>query len=354
MSAARTWRHAVRRCALLALVATVAVLCACSPPSLTSLPAPHAVSGPTYDLHADFHDVLNLPIGAKVKDKGVVIGEVTAISTSDYLAHVTMHIARSTRLPVGTTAEVRFTTPLGEDYIAVTVPAAATAAALPPGGRLPVTATSSAPTIEDAFAALSVLINGGGLDQVGTIISALNSAVSGRTGTIRYVLTEMDALVRNLNAHRSDIDRALTGLNQLAAELSRNNDVIGHALDDFAPALTVLAGETAKLVALEGKISQLGTVTGDVLDRGTGALLHDLDLLRPALDSLSAARGTLVPTMQALTEFGNQVVASAPGDYLTSAATLTLVFNDTPLLPPASAPAAGGAAVTQQLLGGRR
>ena len=351
MSARRRLRPSALTAAAAALAGVLA-LSACSPPSLTSLPAPHAVSGPTYDLHADFHDVLNLPIGAKVKNEGVVIGEVTSISTSNFLAHVTMSIARATRLPVGTTAQVRFTTPLGEDYIAVTLPSTKGVATLAAGARIPATATSSAPTIEDAFAALSVLINGGGLDKVGTIIREINAAVTGRSGTIRYVLTQMDALVRNLNAHRDDIDRALSGLNQLSTELAGSNGVIAQALNDFAPALSVLAGETSRLDALEQKIAGLGSVAGSVLDRGTGALLADLDLLRPALDSLSAARGTLVPTMQALTKFGTQTVASAPGDYLTSAATLTLVFNDTPLLPHATAPAASGAAAVTRLLGG--
>lgn len=334
------------------ILALACVLCGCSPPSLTSLPAPHAVSGPTYELHADFHDVLNLPIGAKVKNEGAVIGEVTSISTSNFLAHVTMRIARATTLPVGTTAEVRFTTPLGEDYIAVTMPSTKGAAVLAAGARIPATATSSAPTIEDAFAALSVLINGGGLDKVGTIIDEINAAVKGRSGTIRYVLTQMDALVRNLNSHRGDINRALSGLSRLSSELAGDNGVIAQALNDFAPALSVLAGETGRLVALEEKIAGLGSVAGSVLDRGTGALLTDLDLLRPALDSLSAARGTLVPTMQALTKFGSQTVASTPGDYLTSVATLTLVFNDTPLLPHATTPAATGAVAVTHLLGG--
>jgi phospholipid/cholesterol/gamma-HCH transport system substrate-binding protein len=343
-------RRPVRLAALITALATVA---ACSAPSLSSLPAPQAVSGPTYELTADFHDVLNLPIGAKVKNAGVVIGQVTGISTTSFIAHVRMRIRRSVRLPIGTTAQVRFTTPLGEDYIAVTVPAAG-GAPIAQGGRLPVTATSSAPTIEDAFAALSLLVNGGGLDKAGTIVRELNRAISGREGNVRYVLQQTTALVGNLNAHRADIDRALQGLGDLSRELGRNSSVIGAALERFPPALSVLADETDRLTALEQKIASLGTVTAHVLSRGTADLLADLDLLRPALDSLAAARGTLVPTMQALTHFGALVVGSSPGDYLTSSATLTLVFNDTAILPQAPPPASGAAAVHQVIAGSSR
>ena len=328
---------------------------ACTTPSLSSLPAPNAVHGRTYRLSADFTDVLNLPIGAKVKQQGVVIGQVDAISTSNFVAHVRMRIAASVHLATGSTAQIRFTTPLGENYVAISAPAQPTGSTIPSGGHLAVTSTSAAPTIEDAFAALSLLINGGGLDRIGAIVNELNTTMRGRSGTIRYVITQMDALVANLNAHKGDIDAALTGLHALTAQLAAGNSVIGQALAQFPPALAVLAAQTGKLDTLLTKIGTLGDVTADVLNRGTDALLTDLDELQPALDSLTAARGTLVPTMQALTRFGTQLVDSSPGNYLNAAATLTLAFNDTPLLPSSTRTAASPAdAVRQTLLGGAR
>ena len=177
----------------------------------------------------------------------------------------------------------------------------------------------------------------------------------GRTGTIRYVITQMDDLVRNLNAHKTDIDAALAGLQSLSGRLAAGNWVIDAAMRQFPPALAVLSAQTAKLDALLTKVGRLGDVTADVLNRGTTALLADLDQLRPALDSLTAARGTLVPTMQALTRFGDLVVGSSPGNYLNAAATLTLVFNDSPLLPSASgASTSQSDAVRRVLSGGAR
>jgi phospholipid/cholesterol/gamma-HCH transport system substrate-binding protein len=223
---------------------------------------------------------------------------------------------------------------------------------IPAGGRIDRAATSAAPTIEDAFAALSLLINGGGLDKVGVIVTELNRTVHGRAGTIRYVITQMDDLVRNLNAHKADIDAALTGLHDLSARLAQGNSVIRDALAQFPPALAVLAEQTTKLDSLLTKVGKLGDVTQQVLDRGTAALLADLDALRPALDSLTAARGTLIPTMQTLTKFGDLVVGSSPGNYLNAAATLTLVFNDTPLLPSAGTASTSQADAIARLIGG--
>lgn len=343
----------MRRLAVACAVLAAALLgCACTPPSLSSLPAPKAVHGKTYSLSADFADVLNLPIGAKVKQQGVVIGQVDSITTSNFVAHVRMQIAASVHLATGSTAQVRFTTPLGENYIAITAPVTSNGTTIAAGGHLSESSTSAAPTIEDAFAALSLLINGGGLDKVGVIITELNKTIGGRTSTIRYVIAQMDDLVRNLNAHKADIDAALTGLQQLSGRLATGNAVIDQALQQFPPALSVLAAETSKLDALLVKVGTLGDVTASVLNRGTTALLDDLDQLRPALDSLTAARGTLVPTMQTLTHFGDLVVGSSPGNYLNAAATLTLVFNDTPLLPSATAASTSQSDAIRRLLGG--
>ena len=70
------------------------------------------------------------------------------------------------KFPLGRRArfQIRFTTPLGEDFISVT-------GADQGGSRWPTARpcrngqTDAAPGIEDTFAALSTLLNGGGLSQ---------------------------------------------------------------------------------------------------------------------------------------------------------------------------------------------
>ncbi|MGI8677794.1 MAG: MCE family protein [Jatrophihabitans sp.] len=317
-------------------LAGAAVVSACSPPDLNVLPAPAAISGSTYHLGADFRDALNLPLGAKVKQSGAVIGEVTTIRTKDFVARVDMDISSSVKLPVGTTAQVRFTTPLGEDYIAIYPPARPSGKYLQADDVLSPTSTSAAPTIEDAFAALSLLLNGGGIDQIATIVHELDRTISGRTGTIRTVLDRMHQLVGGLNSHRGDIDRALSGLHQLAVTLGAGDDVINEALDRFPAALRIVAGQTGKVNDLLTHVSRLAVVTKSVLDRSTNTLLADMDLLKPAVQSLVQVRGTIVPAMQALTTFGRNIEQAAPGDYVNANGAFNLIFNHTALVPHAS------------------
>jgi phospholipid/cholesterol/gamma-HCH transport system substrate-binding protein len=213
------------------LTATIGGLCALGLAgcgfNLQGLPSPGGgPPGDSYKLTAVFGDVLNLPQRAQVKLDGVVVGQVTTIRLNNDKGVVDMAIARNIRLPGGTTAEIRFTTPLGEDYISLKRPAQASGADLGDGSTLGEPQTSSAPTLEDTFALLSAVLNGGGLDQLRTIIVELNKAIGGHEPQARDLLDQLGRLVGALNARTPDIDRALTALDTLSTELNGQSSVI--------------------------------------------------------------------------------------------------------------------------------
>ena len=318
------------RRAVVPIAVAAAAVTACTPPSLNVLPAPVPVNGPTYRVNADFKDALNLTVGAKVKQDGVVIGAVTSISTHDYTAQVHMRISRKISLPAGTTAQVRFTSPLGEDYVALTAPAHPGTSTLADGATLPIADTSSAPSIEDTFAALSLLLNGGGLNQLSTIVAEVNTALHGRTGTVRDTINQLDNLVRSLDAHKNDIDRVVTALGKVSRELAAQRSTIENALNTFPPAIQILAAQVSKLDALVAKVGQLGVHTKSVLDRGQAALMNDLDELRPSLDALVSVQGSFPSTMQSLIRFGQLIDRAAPGDYLNAVTTINVLFGAEP------------------------
>jgi phospholipid/cholesterol/gamma-HCH transport system substrate-binding protein len=335
------------------LVAGVAaaILTGCSA-TLAVLPAPAGVSGPTYHVSADFADVLNLTEGAKVKLQGVVIGEVTAISTRDFRAAVDMDIAEKFPLPVGSTFQIRFATPLGEDFIAVTPPAKPARGMLADGAHVTSSGTSDAPTIEDTFAALSVLLNGGGLDKLQVIARELVTALHGRTGTARDVIARLDTVVAHVDAHRDDIDQALDALASLAKSLNNSSGVIAQALATFPDTLRLVADDTARISGLLHSVGELGRTVRGVVSKSQDALLADLDELRPTLDALAGSRNQLVPMFDSLVRFGNRLDQATPGDYLNLDVTAQLLFDSAPLQPTTAAPSTDSAGAVRTLLGG--
>lgn len=297
--------------------------------NLQGLPSPGGgPPGDSYKLTAVFDDVLNLPQRAQVKLDGVVVGQVTTIRLDNYRGVVDMAIARNIRLPGGTTAEIRFTTPLGEDYVSLTKPTQASGPDLTDGSTLGESQTSSAPTIEDTFALLSAVLNGGGLDQLRTIIVELNKAFAGHEPQARDLLDQLGRLVTALNARTGDIDHALTALNTLSAELNGQSSVIAQGLENIAPALQVLASEAGDFDALLTHLGKLGTVGSRVINDSREAFVADLRELGPVVDTLVGIRGQLGTTLDSLAAFGPAAAAAAPGDYLQIAGVVNAVLSD--------------------------
>lgn len=339
-----------------AAVAAAALLTGCSF-GLEKLPAPSGTHGKTYRITAQFGDTQNLTRGAKVKLGGVVVGEVISISTHDYRASVEMNIEQ--KFPLGKDArfQIRFTTPLGEDFVSITTTGNPGRGKLANGGVVPMDNTSDAPSIEDTFAAVSTLLNGGGLDKLKTIATELDAAFKGRTGDARDALVQLQKVIGNLDQHKVDIDRTLDGLNALATSLNKGNHLVEQALDLFPSALQTLASDTDQVRDLLQRVGQLGTTVSGLLQRSQQDLISDLNNLQPTLDSLHARESELLPTFRSLIKLGKAVDRAAPGDYLNLSATVEFLLEA-----PAARPKPGGvihpgaespnAAVTQLLTGG--
>jgi len=213
-------RHPAKTRLALAALPLVGALAACGV-SATDLPLPGGgVEGPTYQLNAVFADALNLPDGAHVKLNGDDIGRVQQIAARDYTAQVTMAVRREVQLPQGTSAELRQATPLGEVFVAIHPPTPTIAG--PPlhdGDTIGLPSTSAAATVEDLLASLSVLVNGGGLAQLQSIVYELNAAADGRADQIAHLLGQTTQIMATLNARTEDIDRALAATRRLTDTL---------------------------------------------------------------------------------------------------------------------------------------
>jgi phospholipid/cholesterol/gamma-HCH transport system substrate-binding protein len=317
----------------IAVLATTAPLVAGCGFSLNQLPSTGGVSGSTYRLTAHFDDVGDLTVGAKVKLQGVVIGQVEAITTRNYDAAVAIDVSRKFALPAASRFEIRFTTPLGEDYISVTAPKDTGGPTLGNGDTVSAQHTAEAPTIEDTFAALSLLLNGGGLDKLQVIVRELGTGLHGHVGAARDTLLQLRKVVGDLDAHKGDIDHLLTGMQQLSAQLDQRSGLISTALEQFPQTIDLLARDTAAMRSLLEKVGELGDTVRGLLDRGQQALLDDLDGLRPTLDALAASRNSLIPTFNSLVKFGDLFDRATPGDYLNLFITVQVPFAMPPQHP---------------------
>ncbi len=155
-----------------------------------------------------------------------------------------MLVKTDAELREGATARLRYTTPLGELFVDITNPAKGTA--LEDGDTLALADTSTAPTVEDALAQASLLVNGGGLEQLQTVTEELNTAIGGREDTVRTLLGQAETFLTEANATTADIDRALQALSSVSKTLRGREEVINRAVREIRPAAQGAASEHSR------------------------------------------------------------------------------------------------------------
>jgi phospholipid/cholesterol/gamma-HCH transport system substrate-binding protein len=320
------------------------------------LPGGPSLGAHPYTIHAEFANVVDLVPHADVRVNDVAVGQVTGLTVppGSWNAVVTMRINGSVHLPADAIAELTSTSLLGEEYVALTPPpggTASTAAALTDGATIPLVRTTANATVEQVLGALSLLLNGGGLAQIHAITTQLNDALTGNEPQIRSALTQIAALVKNLNSHRSDITAALDGLNQLSTTLNTRDAQIGTVLDNLTPGMATLNAQRSQLVTMLNALHTLSTVATSTINASQTSAVADLKALTPILNNLANAGKALPDSLQVLFTFPfpDTVTGDIRGDYLNSFLSVTAQKGTcvyAPLDPANQAPSSGQGQLT--------
>lgn len=221
------------------------------------LPAPSAGAS-TYAISATFANALNLPFKAKVRLSGADVGEVASMVAQNYTAVVTMQIASDVRIPVGTKAELRSATPLGDVFVSLTPPAAVDAAsALQPGDVIPLDATASASSVEEVLSTAALLVNGGAIRNLTKVVNGMGRAVGGKGEDLGKFLDESTRLIQSLSDRSAVVKRALAQTGDLSATMSARQESIDAAIAAAAPALGAVADNTGSIVDLVAQVNRI-------------------------------------------------------------------------------------------------
>jgi phospholipid/cholesterol/gamma-HCH transport system substrate-binding protein len=180
---------------------------------------------------------------------------------------------------------------------------------VPPEGKLrngsliPLSAAGSYPTTEQTLAALSLVLNGGGIGQVQDITRAFSTAFAGRENDLRSLVDQLDQFMGRLSAQSGDIIKATESVNDLVAQFSDQRPVLDRALQTFPEALAVLKEQRENLVEVLDKLGKFSALTADTVNQTKEALIQELKDLGPVLKSLADAGPSLTRSLSFLTTF---------------------------------------------------
>ncbi|MDT5352495.1 MAG: phospholipid/cholesterol/gamma-HCH transport system substrate-binding protein, partial [Mycobacterium sp.] len=164
-----TARIAVRRA--LALGCSVALtVSGCAFHGLNSLPLPGAVGrGPGADIyHVELANVITMESNSPVMIDDVVVGSVGPMKVKDWHADVQISVKRDVVIPANVVASIGQTSLLGSMHLELNPPLGQRGVGrLRPGATIPLSRSSTYPSTEQTLSSLSLVINGGGLSQIG-------------------------------------------------------------------------------------------------------------------------------------------------------------------------------------------
>lgn len=278
--------------AALAAVAGVSALalavsgCAFDP---ASIPLPGTnVSGPTYGLHIEFANVLNLPAGAKVILDGVEVGKLTGVrivenggAPSHAVADTAIRAA--VRLPGDVTAELRQATPLGDVHIALITDPKSTAEPLRAEAVIPIARTAQTPQVEDTLAGLASALGSGAVTDIQDTVRRLNTALPPDPARTTRMFAAVGQDLIGVGDDLGSLDKLLDGLN-------RNTDTV-----------LTLSPQLERMLADSGVDHLSQTVDAVIrifyIFTNLAPVAHSAVWLGPVVRSADAAATALVPLL---------------------------------------------------------
>ena len=126
-----------------------------------------------------FQDILNVVPKSPVMVDDVTVGEVTDVERVGWHAKLTMRIKNDVDLPDDAIADIRQVSLLGEKHVALEAPAGGERAGSPTATTSRSRTPAATRRSRRCSGALSFLLSGGGVGQLGTITHELNAVMDG-------------------------------------------------------------------------------------------------------------------------------------------------------------------------------
>ncbi|MEU3608900.1 MCE family protein [Streptomyces sp. NPDC035033] len=230
-------------------------------------------------------------LGAEVKLRGVVVGEVRAIDATDTGARLTLAMRPGSldHVPSDVRAQMLPTTLFGERFVALVPPANPSPRPLGPGAVIPEDRSGNAVELQQVLDNVLPLLTAVQPQKLSATLSAVSQALEGRGEKLGDTLARLDAHLRKFNPHLPALTRDLK-------ELVKVSHLYADAAPDVITALTDFTTTSGTLAEKEAALSDtLGATTRTAQDLTA--------FLRKNKDSVIRLSAAGRPTLELLAEY---------------------------------------------------
>ncbi|GAA2311809.1 MCE family protein [Streptomyces kunmingensis] len=232
-------------------------------------------------------------LGAEVKLRGVVLGEVREIDATPTGARLTLALEPGAldSIPDDVRAQMLPTTLFGERYVALVPPSDPSTRMLAAGATIPQDRSANAIELQQVLDDVLPMLTAVQPQKLSSTLSAVSQALEGRGSQLGDTLTQLDAHLRKFNPQ-------LPALNEDLKQLVKVSHVYADAAPGIIDALTDFTTTSGTLAEKEG---DLAGAYG-----GTTRAAEDLDaFLRANKDNIIRLSATSRPTLELLAEYSS-------------------------------------------------
>ena len=273
---------------------------------LNSYPMPGTAgrAGDAFEIQAELPDVSNIQPNSRVRVGDVAIGNVTKIERQGWHALVTMKINGDVDLPANTVATIGQTSLLGSLHVELAAPPGVPAEGKLHGGSvIPLSSGKAYPNTEQTLAAVSLVLNGGGIGQLQDVTRALSTAFAGHQGELRSLVDQLDTFITRIDAQKDDIIAASDSLNNVVGTFAKQQPVVDRAVKTIPEALSVLRDQRDNLADALTELGKFSNVTTNSVNQTKSALVSELNAIGPVIESLANAGPDLTRSLSFLSTF---------------------------------------------------
>jgi phospholipid/cholesterol/gamma-HCH transport system substrate-binding protein len=268
------------------------------------LPGTQGHGAGSYTVQAQLPDVNNIQRNSRVRVGDVTVGSVTKIERQDWHALLTMSIAGDVQLPANATAKIGQTSLLGSLHVELAPPTgAAPEGRLHDGSVIALPSGGAYPSTEQTLAAVSAVLNGGGIGQIQDITRELSKAFTGREDDLRSLIGQLDTFVGHLNDQTDEIIATSDSLNNLVGQFAAEKPVVDRALKTLPDGLKVLDDQREQLATALDQLGKFSALAADSANQTKDDLVKELKDLGPVLKSLADTGPALTRSLSFFSTF---------------------------------------------------
>lgn len=244
-------------------------------------------------------------LGAEVKLRGVVVGEVRAIDATGDGARLTLAMKPGTLagVPADVRAQMLPTTLFGERFVALVPPERPSGQALAAGAVIAQDRSSSAVELQQVLDNVLPMLTAVQPQKLSATLSAVSQALEGRGEKLGSTLTTLDTHLAEFNPHLPALNRDLRHLVEVSHVYADAAPDILTALTDFTTTSSTLAEQEGQLAATYGATTRTAEDLTAFLRQNRSNIIRLSATSRPTLELLAEYSPSFPCTLRTLAEF---------------------------------------------------